>query len=197
MKFFANISIAVAVFSMLSCVSDKTELTEKSDVEFEGDVVRQSERGEARIGEGTIYEALNSDNEGLKTIDGALRTTGLDTVLAQGGPYTLFAPSDAAFARLTGDASGRNTIPDSLENEELKNILLHHVVKGSYSDAEIVQMDELETLYGGPLKVIRLDSKLTVDSAYIVHGNREADNGYIHIIDEVLLPSSKSNKIGG
>lgn len=193
MRFFAYIFLITLIIST-SCVSDKTEVAEREDVEFEGNVVEEREREEIRLGEGTIYEALNMDNEGLKTMDGALRATGLDTVLSQGGPYTLFAPSDAAFDRLRENDAGYKGIPDSLGNEEMRNILLHHVVKGRYSDAEIAQMDELETMYGGSLKVIKSESKLTVDSAYIVYGNREAENGYIHIIDNVLFPSSPQER---
>lgn len=189
MKFFVYVFLTALIIGTISCVRDKTEVADKEDVEFEGNVVGEKEREEARIGEGTIYEALNMDNEGLKTIDDALRVTGLDTVLSQGGPYTLFAPSDAAFARLTEDNLGYDAIPDSIGNEELRNILMHHIVKGSYRDAEIVQMEELETMYGGPLEVIRVEGKLTVDSANIVFGNFEAENGYIHIIDDVLFPN--------
>lgn len=189
MKLLAYIFFASLILNMASCAKDKTSLKEKEDLEFEGNVVEEREREEIRLGEGTIYEALNMDNEGLKTVDGALRATGLDTVLAQGGPYTLFAPSDAAFERLSEDRAGYEAIPDSIGSEELKNVLLHHVVKGSYSDAELAQMEELETMYGEPLAIIKVEGKLTVDSAHVVYGNREAENGYIHIIDDVLIPN--------
>lgn len=189
MKFFVYIFLALVIAGTSSCAKKKTELEEKSDVEFEGNVIGQREREEARIGEGNVFEALTMDNEGLKMVENAVRTTGLDTVLAQGGPYTFFAPSDAAFDRLTDEELGYDAVPDSIGNEELRNILLHHVVKGSFMDAEIVQMEQLETMYGGPLEVSTAEGQLTVGGASIVFGDREAENGYIHIIDEVLLPN--------
>lgn len=189
MKFFVYFFLAVLIAGTTSCAKKKTALEEKDDVEFESDVIGDKEREEVRLGEGTIYEALKMDNEGLKTVDGALRTTGLDTLLSKGGPYTLLAPSDAAFARLTDEDLGYDAVPDSIGNEELRNVLLHHVVKGKYSDAEIAQMEELETMYGGPIEVIKVEGQVTLDSAAIVFGDREAENGYIHIIDDVLIPN--------
>jgi len=188
MKSFFPVFFSFLLISNSSCYDKKEKLDEQQDLEFEGNVTMQDEREEISLGEGNIYEALQMDNEGLKRIQNALRATGLDTVLAQGGPYTLFAPSDAAFDHFTEAEVGFQAVPDSIGSEELRKILLHHVVQGSFKDAEIATKDELETMYGGSLKVIKVDGKVTVDSASIVFGDFRAENGYIHIIDDVLLP---------
>lgn len=187
MLFRTNIFLALCLV-LSSCYDNKTQVDENEDIGFEGNVTAQEERDEISIGEGMLFEALTMDNEGLKVIENALRRTGLDTVLNQGGPYTLFAPSDAAFARWEEKSVGYAFIPDSIDTEEMRNILLHHVVKGNYSDTEIANQESLEPMYGDALKILTKDGKLTVDSASIAFGDFAAENGYIHIIDDVLLP---------
>ncbi|MFP4092143.1 MAG: fasciclin domain-containing protein [Cyclobacteriaceae bacterium] len=185
MKFFAYITLCIFTLSLSSCYNEKTTPAEKSDVEFESDVTVGKEDRELRIGEGTIFEVVE-DNESLKLLRYALRSTGLDSALADEGPYTLFAPSDKAFDELS--ETRPNAIPDSIGNEELKNILLHHVVRGSFSDAEIVNLEQLEPLYGNPIKVTKEDGKIRVGGASMIFKDRVADNGYVHIIDEVIFP---------
>ncbi len=187
MKFYANIFL-VLLISLTSCYDNKKQVDEKQDIAFEGDVVAQNERGEPSIGEGMVFEALTMDNEGLKVIENALRRTGLDSVLNEGGPYTLFAPSDAAFDRWDEKSVGYAFIPDSVSTEALRNILLHHVVPGHYSDTEIASLENLDPMYGDVLQVIKVDGKITIDSASIALGDIKAENGYIHIIDDVLIP---------
>lgn len=188
MKIYTYIFLAL-IFSLSACYDKKTTVDEKQDIEFEGDVTAQDEREEMSIGEGMLFEALTMDNEGLKVVENALRKTGLDTVLNQGGPYTLFAPSDAAFDRWDEENVGYAFIPDSIDTEEMRNILLHHVVRGNFSDAEVASLESLDPMYGDALKVIKVDGKLTVDSASIAFGDFKAENGYIHIIDDVLIPN--------
>lgn len=188
MKFSAYIFLAI-ILSLSACYDKKTQVDEKQDIEFEGDVTAQDEREEMSIGEGMLFEALTMDNEGLKVVENALRQTGLDTVLNQGGPYTLFAPSDAAFDRWEEENVGYEFVPDSIDTEEMRNILLHHVVRGNFSDAEIASLESLDPMFGDELKVINVDGKLTLDSASIAFGDFKAENGYIHIIDDVLIPN--------
>lgn len=187
MKFYTYFCLAFFL-SLSSCYDKKTNVDEQQDLEFEGNVTGQEEREEMRIGEGKVFEALTMDNEGLKIIENVLRRTGLDSVLNEGGPYTLFAPSDAAFNRLQDESVGYAFVPDSIGTEEMRNILLHHVVRGSFSDAEIASLESLDPMYGEALKVIKVDGGLTLDSASVVLGDFKAENGYIHIIDDVLIP---------
>ena len=187
MKLYAYIFLAVLI-SLSSCFDKKTTVDDQDEIEFEGNVIAQKERGEASIGHGKLFEALEMDSEGLKVLENALIRTGLDSVLNQGGPYTLFAPSDAAFSRLADENVGYSFLPDSLDTNDLRDILLHHVVQGNYSDTEIAGMESLEPMHGSALKVIKVDGAITIDSASIAYGDFKAENGYIHIIDNVLMP---------
>lgn len=185
MKIFAHILLSLLIIGTVSCVKSKEEPEEKSDIEFESDVMVGKEDNELRIGDGNIYQTVG-DNQALAILHNALRATGLDSLLSQEGPYTLIAPSDLALDQLSPNHDA--AVPGSVEREELRKILMHHVVKGSYSDTEIANMKELKPLYGNPLKVIKVDGTLTLDSAALVFSDREADNGYVHIVDEVLFP---------
>ena len=189
MKLHISFFVILFTLTLFSCVDNKTTVDENDDVEFEGNVVGQNQREEVSIGEGMLYDALLSDNEGLTVIANALRRTGLDSVLNQGGPYTLFAPSDKAFERLQKESVGYAFLPDSMDSDELRNILLHHVVTGNYNDTEVAGMQELKPMYGNMLKVIKVEGQLRVDSASITFADFKAENGYIHMIDRVLIPN--------
>lgn len=168
-----------------SCADQKGQSDENETVEIESDVVTGQERDELRVGYGSVTETVN-DNETLHFLKDALHVTNLDSVLSVGGPYTLFAPSDDAFEAL--DPLGKNNLPADLDEEELKEILLHHVVKGDYRASALTDGQTLTTLAGDKIHITMQDDELTVDSASVVFSDREADNGYVHIIDQVLMP---------
>ena len=171
---------------MASCADKKTDAEDKTDLEPESDVVVGQERSGVTLGEGSITQVVD-DSETLQMLHDALRETGLGETLSSGGPYTLFAPSDQAFESL--DPLAEKNVPAGMDVAELKAILLHHVIEGSYSDAELANMQEITTLNGDKLTIENINNSLTINGASIVFGNREADNGYVHIIDSVLVPS--------
>ena len=171
---------------MASCADKKTNAEDKTDLEPESDVVVGQERSGVTLGEGSITQVVD-DSETLQMLRDALRETGLGETLSSGGPYTLFAPSDQAFESL--DPLAEKNVPAGMDVAELKPILLHHVIEGSYSDAELANMQEITTLNGDKLTIENINNSLTINGASIVFGNREADNGYVHIIDSVLVPS--------
>lgn len=113
----------------------------------------------------------------------ALRSAGLVDVLKAQGPFTVFAPTDDAFAKLPAEA-----LEAVLKDQErLKAILTHHVVPGRYRASDLSGIDALRTLQGTPLKVdTRVGVK--VGSAYVVQSDVMASNGIIHAIDSVLMP---------
>ena len=171
---------------MASCADKKTDAEDKTDLEPESDVVVGQERSGVTLGEGSITQVVD-DSETLQMLHDALRETGLGETLSSGGPYTLFAPSDQAFESL--DPLAEKNVPAGMDAAELKAILLHHVIEGSYSDAELANMQEITTLNGDKLTIENINNSLTINGASIVFGNREANNGYVHIIDSVLVPS--------
>ena len=149
------------------------------------DIVVGQQRDEVVLGHGTVLQVVE-DRESLQMLRSALRATKLDEELT-GGPYTLFAPTDDAFESMS--PIGISNVPDSIDTEELRNILLHHVVEGKYSAADLVGMDELPTLGGSSIKLGEANANVVVDGADVILSNQEADNGYVHLIDSVLAPS--------
>ncbi len=138
--------------------------------------------GTAGTNNGTTVAPNNGEGEanlvdvatetGFDSLVSAAVTAGLDATLADGGPFTVFAPTDEAFAAL-GDAAPSD--PDLLAN-----VLLHHVVPGSLDSAAVTAEATLDTAANTQLTVADLPLSETLDV--------EASNGIIHVIDEVLLP---------
>ena len=150
------------------------------------DVVMGQKREEIHLGHGNVYQVLE-ERENLGLLNDALRATQLSDALAEGGPYTVFAPTNDAFEKLA--PLGINNLPDGTSNEELKQILLQHVVEGRYTAADLVGMDELPTMGGVPLKISTANDRVMVNGADVILSNQEADNGYVHLIDSVLVGS--------
>ena len=117
----------------------------------------------------------------------AAKVAGLIDTLSNDGPFTFFAPTDDAFSKLPS-----GTLKELLnEPEKLKNILLFHVVKGKIMTSaakDLTEPMEVETLQGKKLKLDPF-KHLINDKAQFVKPDVEADNGVIHIIDTVLMPS--------
>lgn len=125
------------------------------------------------------------DAGSFTTLAAALTAADLVGALKGSGPFTVFAPTDAAFGKLP-----EGTLDELLqpENEErLKSILLYHVVPGKVMAADVAGGAEPETLQGGTLEV-RGGDGVTVNGAKVTSADIEASNGVIHVIDSVLLP---------
>lgn len=121
----------------------------------------------------------------LTTLVAAVDAAGLTEKLATAGPYTLFAPTDDAFAGLPAGALQR-----LLANPEgeLLDILLYHVAEGKTASGALADGLSVPTLLDDPLTVTRVDDVVTVNGSTIITPDIEATNGVIHIVDEVLLP---------
>lgn len=129
----------------------------------------------------------------FKTLATALKATGLDKALAGKGPFTVFAPTDAAFAKLP-----EGTLEALLQDKaRLKSILLHHVVAGrTMSDAipsptkkQKHTVTEVKSLQGTALVLERSRKGVRVSGASVIEADILTSNGVIHVIDEVILPS--------
>ncbi len=135
---------------------------------------------------------LVAGSDDLTSFADAVGEAGLtQTVLAGGGPYTVFAPDDAAF-----EALGNETLAGlSNDTETLDALLMYHVVRGNYTAEDLVtevnatgNETVLETLTGDNLTVGAADGNLTVGNATVVASDITAGNGIVHIIDTVLVP---------
>lgn len=132
----------------------------------------------------TIVQVVQA-NPNLSTLATALDEAGLTRTLNGGGPFTLFAPTNAAF-----DALPPGTLNALLANKTaLTNVLNYHVVPGSYLSTRIASMSSLPTVQGQPLPVtVQPAGGVRVDSANIIQTDIAASNGVIHVIDAVMIP---------
>ncbi len=122
----------------------------------------------------------------FKTLAAALNAAGLVDTLKGAGPFTVFAPTDAAFAKLPA-----GTVEDLLKpenKEKLVAILTYHVVYGNVMAKDVVKLTEAKTVNGKSVKVMAQGGKVMVDGANVVKTDIQCSNGVIHVIDSVLLP---------
>lgn len=119
----------------------------------------------------------------FNTLLTAAKAAGLAETLATGGPFTVFAPTDEAFAALPA-----GTVEALLKDtEKLKAILLYHVVSGKVMAADVAGITSATTLQGGTLKV-DTSHGVMINDAMVVKADVVASNGVIHVINKVLLP---------
>ncbi|MDA1305782.1 MAG: fasciclin domain-containing protein [Acidobacteria bacterium] len=124
----------------------------------------------------------------FKTLAAALQAAGLIETLKGKGPFTVFAPTDAAFAKLPA-----GTVENLLKPEnkaQLAAILTYHVVPGNVMAAQVVTMNgaDVKTVNGQTVKIGVMGGKVTVNGANVVTTDIKATNGVIHVIDTVILP---------
>ncbi|HEY9671361.1 MAG TPA: fasciclin domain-containing protein [Waterburya sp.] len=118
----------------------------------------------------------------FETLVTAVKAAGLVEALKSPGPFTVFAPNDAAFAKLPP-----GTIQTLLQNiPQLARILMYHVVSGKLTKADLENVDTLTSLEGSPIRIDCSDG-FEVKNATVVAADIEADNGVIHVIDNVIL----------
>ena len=121
-----------------------------------------------------------------KTLAAAVTAAGLVETLQGTGPFTVFAPTDEAFADIQSEV---DELLKPENKEKLSNILTYHVVSGKAMAADLEDGQELTTVEGSKLKVMMKDGKVMVGDAEVTTADIEASNGVIHVIDKVLLPS--------
>jgi uncharacterized surface protein with fasciclin (FAS1) repeats len=136
---------------------------------------------------GSLVDILSTDGRFTSLVK-ALKATGLDSVLKGRGPFTVFAPTDAAFAALPKGAF-EQLLADP--GGQLKDILLYHVVSSKTMAADISNNLQATTLQGKPVKFSVKDGSVRINSAGIIETDLEATNGVVHVIDTVILPPPK------
>src|SRR6476659_2008008 len=121
----------------------------------------------------------------FQTLLTAVDAAGLGDTLAKGGPFTVFAPTDDAFAALPqGTVRGLLADPPALAR-----VLTYHVVPGRITSAQITSNSEQKTVEGSVLTIAR-HGGVTVNDAAVIQADVEAENGVIHVIDRVLIPAA-------
>jgi uncharacterized surface protein with fasciclin (FAS1) repeats len=123
----------------------------------------------------------------FNTLAAALGAAGLIETLKGPGPFTVFAPTDAAFAALPA-----GTVDDLLKPEnkaKLASILAYHVVSGKVTSSDVVKLSEADSVGGPKLKITTEGGKVKINDATVTTADIEASNGVIHVIDKVLIPA--------
>jgi len=122
----------------------------------------------------------------FNTLASLLTKAGLVDTLSTGGPFTVFAPTDAAFAKVP-----KATLDALAENPaQLKSVLLYHVVPDRVAAADVVKLTSAKTLEGRSVAIKVVDGSVYIDMAKVTTPDVTASNGVIHVIDSVLIPKA-------
>lgn len=128
---------------------------------------------------------IASKNDSFKTLTAALKAAGLVDTLAGKGPFTVFAPTDKAFAALPKGTLEKLLKPEN--KDKLVKILTYHVVPGALKSGSL-KSGNVVTVEGSPVMVKLNAGKVMVNKANVIKADIEASNGVIHVIDKVILP---------
>jgi len=120
------------------------------------------------------------------TLVAAVQAAGLVDTLQSDGPFTVFAPTDAAFAKLPA-----GTVESLLANpDQLRQILLYHVVAGKVTSDQVINLEKATTAQGSDIKIGVSEGTVMINNAKVTQADIETSNGVIHVIDTVILPAS-------
>ena len=122
----------------------------------------------------------------FETLVAAVKAAGLVETLKGEGPFTVFAPSDDAFAKVPAETLQELLKPEN--KEKLQGILTYHVVSGKVMAADVVELESAKTVNGQEVTIKAADGKVMVDGANVVATDIECENGVIHVIDSVIMP---------
>jgi uncharacterized surface protein with fasciclin (FAS1) repeats len=122
----------------------------------------------------------------FETLVAAVEAAGLVDTLKGEGPFTVFAPTDEAFAALPEGTLDELLMPEN--QETLQAILTYHVVPGKVMAEDAMGLESAETVQGQEITITTLDGSVMINEATVIQADIEASNGVIHVIDAVLLP---------
>lgn len=122
------------------------------------------------------------------TLVAAVQAAGLVETLQGEGPFTVFAPTDEAFAALPEGTVENLLKPEN--KDQLIAVLTYHVVPGKVMASDVIGLDEAKTVQGGSVNIDVSNGTVKIDNATVIKTDIEATNGVIHVIDRVILPAS-------
>ncbi|TVR42735.1 MAG: fasciclin domain-containing protein [Planctomycetota bacterium] len=145
-----------------------------------------SEHDKAAAPTSTIVEIAAGDAR-FSTLVSAVTSAGLVETLSGKGPFTVFAPTNDAFAKLP-----EGTL-EALSTEQLTAILTYHVLAGAVPASEAVKLDgqQATTVNGAPITITVVDGAVKINDAQVIIADIKASNGVIHVIDSVILPPAE------
>jgi len=123
----------------------------------------------------------------FNTLAAALEAGDLVGTLKSDGPYTVFAPTDEAFAKLPEGTVEKLLLPEN--KDKLVEILTYHVVAGKVTAAEVITMKSARTANGSDISIRVVDETVFINDSRVVATDIKASNGVIHVVDTVILPN--------
>ena len=179
----AVVSIAAAL-TLSACSSSSDEATTESSAAVEESAIEEADDmvGEASVG--TIVDVASA-NPDFSTLVAAITAADLGETLSGEGPFTVFAPTNEAFAALPPGVLDALLLPEN--KDALTKILTYHVVSGQVMAADITDGD-VATVEGQNVTLSTADG-VTVNGAAVVTADIVTDNGVIHVVDAVLVPA--------
>lgn len=123
----------------------------------------------------------------FKTLAAALGAAGLVDTLKGPGPFTVFAPTDDAFAKLPAGTVESLILPEN--KAKLVGILTHHVVAGKVTAAEVMKLTTATTVATKPIRISAKDGTVKIDDATVSKADVHCSNGVIHVVDSVIMPA--------
>ena len=179
---YAGIALASAgLLFAAGCSSDSTDETDTAAATAEASPsAMESESSDS----GTIVDVAVG-NDDFSTLVSAVQAADLQDTLSAEGPYTVFAPSNAAFEALPDGVLDKLLEPEN--KDTLKEILTYHVVSGEVT-SDMIEPGDVETVEGSTVTITTDGGEVMVNEAKVETADVDASNGVIHSIDAVLLP---------
>lgn len=177
-----NSHLTLAIGALLA-ITNFSGITYAEEV-AKADAPLKSGRNESDAKTGDIVTVATASGK-FKTLTAALKAAGLVETLQGTGPFTVFAPTDEAFAKLPKGTLDELLMPEN--KKKLASLLTYHVLSGKIMAADVKTM-KAKTVNGQSLDVMVDNGKVTVDKAKVIMADVPASNGVIHAIDTVLMP---------
>ncbi|MCT7993183.1 fasciclin domain-containing protein [Laspinema olomoucense] len=175
-----SLLVGLPVVAGVSNVSDNAPLSRDANAES----MTETPASTTEMSQQTIAE-IAAGSESFTTLTSALEAAGLTETLSGEGPFTVFAPTDEAFAALPEGALEQLLQPEN--RQLLVQVLTYHVVEGSVMSGDL-STTEVPSIEGRSINVTVDEGSVMVNSANVVQADIEASNGVIHVIDQVILP---------
>ncbi len=193
-KQFLSLAMGVAILAMTSACNSNTSDSSMGDTTAVDTMMADTSMTEAGVEVGgammvpsknIVENALGSNDH--TTLVAAVKQAGLVETLSGTGPFTVFAPTNAAFAAIP-----KATLDGLMKPEmkaDLTKILTYHVVAGAVKAADLTDGQELTTVQGGKLKVSIKDGVVMINNAKVTIADVVSSNGVTHVVDAVLMPN--------
>ena len=133
-----------------------------------------------------VENAVNK--ESFSTLVAAVKAAGLVETLSGSGPFTVFAPTNAAFEKLPAGTVEKLLKPEN--KDQLVKVLTYHVVPGKVMAKDVVKLNKAKTVEGSEVTIAVNGGAVTVDNAKVIKTDVNSSNGVIHVIDTVILPKN-------